>query len=646
MCLTLILFGTTEIAHANFTLPPRLSANGYASNHAVAQTDLLLPLKADSTHNLYVDPSLSYASNNQGELDVGLGYRWIQNKTAILGGYLFGGYSRIDNNARLYVLNPGVEILASRWDAHLNVYFPMGDRHYDAGNSTGAPYFLGHTEQRSLFQADQFVGDGGDVKFSYQFFPNSSWKGYLGSYFFTPPQSENIWGGAAGLEYWLENYLKIIGSYTYDKLHHSTYAVGLGIEFGGTRIHRADPDIEERLTDPVARHLAELGEGSFIPARTNKQFLGTQVLRNNLAFFSQTGGPNNDGNGLILANCTYENPCGPTDFSQMGVNTLNNLLPNTRMYFNGGSYGTPQSDNVVELNLGQSIHSRTSDYSQAATGSARSTFKRELILNGNNTIENIILLAVGDPNNSTGINVAKGTNNQITGSQIGNANNRFSSGIQDSGQNTLLTNNNIFARDFGIEIQNASNSTFSNNQISLDGNTNPIGISINHGNSILIKNTQIQISIQKNTGGTGTSASGISASNSSVNIQGSVIQMQGGSSDGGTLTGVTASNSSTMAIENTQILVKPVTTTNLRGIETSEHAVVNANNITLDIMNSNLSGSTIALITTNSQIIINNSQLNAGGGTATEIVVPLDQGVTINNSICKINGNILNCPSH
>ncbi|WP_126322271.1 hypothetical protein [Candidatus Rickettsiella viridis] len=258
--------------------PPRLSVNVYASNHAVAQTDLMLSLQGDSTHNLYINPVLSYATNSQGELDVGLGYRWIPNKAVIYGGYLFGGYSRINNNARLYIINPGVEILASRWDTHLNVYIPAGDRHYIVGSDAGLPYFSGHSERVNIFQADQYVGCGGDIKFGYQLFPNSSWKGYLGSYFFTPAQSNNIWGGAVGLEYWLDSYLKVMGSYTYDKLHQSTYAIGLGLEFGGTHRYRANPTLEERMTDPVERHLAELGQGSFIPAHTNKQFLGAQEM--------------------------------------------------------------------------------------------------------------------------------------------------------------------------------------------------------------------------------------------------------------------------------------------------------------------------------------------------------------------------------
>ncbi|WP_244887568.1 hypothetical protein [Rickettsiella grylli] len=64
-------------------------------------------------------------------------------------------------------------------------------------------------------------------------FPNSSLKGYLGSYYFSPAETNNVWGGAAGLEYWLTQGVKLVGSYSYDNLHHSTYAFGIGLEWGG-----------------------------------------------------------------------------------------------------------------------------------------------------------------------------------------------------------------------------------------------------------------------------------------------------------------------------------------------------------------------------------------------------------------------------
>lgn len=479
--------------YADFPLPPRLSALAYASDYTVGQADLMLPvLGHPNRNNLYIDPALSYGSDNQGAADIGVGYRWIAQQAAILGGYVFGGYSRIDNNARLWVVNPGIEAMGSRWDAHLNAYFPMGDRHTNAGSGMN-DFFSGHSKFGSLFLVEQFAGNGADAKVAYQLFRDSSLKGYLGSYYFSPAQTNNIWGGAAGVEYWLTQNVKMIGSYTYDNLRHSTYAFGIGLEWGGTRIHRVDPDLEERLTDPVERYLAELGHGSKIPNRLKDQSTGgTVLLANNIAFFSQTGTPDAAGVGLTPANCTFENPCGPTDFTQIGVDTLAGLLPNTQLYFNGGTY---TSNGAVDLNPGQSLQSRSADYSQPATGAARSTIVADSItLLGNNSLENIILLPSASPL-TAGVYMNGSNNNVISGSQIGSMSNFFATGVDTSGATALIINSDVFggggsANSRGINMDMPGNITIQNSRVTVI--TRGTGVSINHGN-VTINNSEIQV---------------------------------------------------------------------------------------------------------------------------------------------------------
>jgi hypothetical protein len=438
---------TDNAQAASFPLPPRFSAEGYASDYTVGQADLMLPMKGNSAQNLYLDPNLSYASNNQGYADLGLGYRWIRNEAAILGAYLFGGYSRIENNARLWVANPGIEALGSRWDAHLNGYLAMGDRNLSQGNFLGSQlglhtiHFEGHTEYDQVFQIAQHAGPGADVKLGYQLFPRSSLKGYLGSYFFSPSHTSNIWGGAAGLEYWLDSYIKVFGAYTYDNVRHSTGAFGLGVEFGGTHVHRSDPALEERITDPVERYLAALGRGSPIPSRKNRERLmgiGTSSgipgipdledsddgpvvpILEDIAFFSQAGLPNNGGVGLTITNCTFANPCGPNDFSQTGINTLNGLLPDTVMFFNGGSYPAVGLSPLA-LNAGQSVHGRNADYTEPAVSSV---FNGAFILANNTTLDSIILLPVRGTN-EVGVDATGATTFLVTNSQIGSPSSSF-----------------------------------------------------------------------------------------------------------------------------------------------------------------------------------------------------------------------------
>lgn len=115
-----------------------------------------------------------------------------------MGVYLFGGYSRIAQDAHLWVANPGIEAFGHRWEAHLNTYFVMGDRHYRIGEGQEI-YFTGHSAFSQIFHVSQSSGHGADVKVGYQPFLRSSLKGYLGSYFFEPKQSSTVWGGAAGV---------------------------------------------------------------------------------------------------------------------------------------------------------------------------------------------------------------------------------------------------------------------------------------------------------------------------------------------------------------------------------------------------------------------------------------------------------------
>ncbi len=188
----------------------------------------------------------------------------------------------------------------------------------------------------------QQIGNGADAHVGYQLFHQVPLKGYLGTYFFSIANAYNVHRGAADLEYWFDDTIRVFVNYSYDNYQHSNVVGGIGINFGGVRKHWADPSLSERLTDPVDRYLANLGHGSGIPSKTLLYGTGrgssSVLVSDSIAFFSQTGTPNNGGTGLTLANCTFEDPCGPTDFSQAGVNNLNTLLPNTDFYFNGGSY--------------------------------------------------------------------------------------------------------------------------------------------------------------------------------------------------------------------------------------------------------------------------------------------------------------------
>lgn len=471
------IFFTSNL-EAREPLPPRFSAAAYTGVYTVGQADLMVSLDGDGQHNLYVNPQGAYGSDQQWYGDVGLGYRWIKNDAAILGWYLFAGHSRVENSSGFWITNPGLEVMGSRWDARINAYIPVAGRSNELGikdfNIVSTPVFTGHTEAiNSVFNevnAIQQIGNGADARVGYQFFHQVPLKGYAGTYFFAIPKTNNVFGGAAGLEYWFDDNIRVFANYSYDNYQHSNVVGGIGISFGGVRKHWADPTLSERLTDPVDRYLANLGHGSGIPSKTLLYGMGrgssSEIISNSIAFFSQTGTPNTGGN-LTIANCTFENPCGPNDFTQAGVNDLNPLLPNTMFYFNGGTYPATNIGNALTLNVGQSVFSRTADYSAAATGAARSTFNGGFILNGNNQLNNIILLPSGI---DTGITSNNASNILISGSQIGSSTNPYTRGLNLLNvSNASITDDTVEATLIGLNILNSTSVNVDNSIINVNG---------------------------------------------------------------------------------------------------------------------------------------------------------------------------------
>ena len=686
--LSTILFCTT--LQASLTPPPRFSANALVSDFTIGQLDLMLPVDGDEAHNLYIDPNLSYGSDNQGYSDLGMGYRWIQNQAAILGVYLFGSYSRIDNNARLWTINPGIEVIGSRWDLHLNGYVPLGDQHYNLGTQSLLS-FSGHNLTSTPILYNQYVGNGADASLGYQLFPDSSIKGYVGSYYFSPPQTDNILGGAAALEYWPTQILKVFANYTYDKLHRSTAAIGLGVEFGGTHRHRYDPDLEERITDPVQRYLAELGRGSAIPSRIRTQALTSQTVTvSNIAYFSQTGQPNNGGMALTINDCTYENPCGPTDFSQTGIGLLSGVLPNTVMYFNGGNY--PALNTVgtgpITLESGQSVNSRISDYSQPAQGSARSTFNGAFIINtDNNALNDLILLPTVNTSGGNGVHATAGNNAVINDVQIGSTANPFFIAYNGDGSDSGTINNSVL---FGTDraLRAASNTQIIVNNSSLNMNAaggNPIVVSLGTTSNVTINNSQLN-----GTGVAGSTLSGVGTfQNASITINNSQINV---SATSGNVEGISTSGTGAVTVQQSNIIVDGTATNGIaRGLnldastitltntsvgvigQQSEGVLISLGTLTLnnspitllgtaasifgihaentasvngtnsDVTVTNTTGSAFALGTTaTAQITMNTGAFNVTGNNASAIIN--GSNIQIINGTCVLNGVSIPCP--
>ena len=490
-----IFFLNIHAAYAS--LSPRISLNGYTSDYTVAEADLMWPIEGNAKQNFYINPQWVYGSDNQNTASLGVGYRWLHNAEAIYGAYLFGGYARIPNNARVWIVNPGVEVMGRRWDVHLNAYVPIGDRRYSVWDT--AYYFADNSLYEANLHAVQEVGNGADVKWAYQLSSTLPLKAYVGSYFFSPARSENIVGGAVGAEYWLDNFLKLFTRYSYDNLHHSTVAIGIGLEWGGTRVHRANPALRERLTDPVAHYLANLGYAASIPSRkTTPQVLGSKTVYDNIAFFSH-GAPR-PSYGYAAQNttkaCTYENPCGPADFNQENIDSLQTRLPHTQLYFSGGAFSAlNKQGNAISLKPGQSIHGRTLDYTSPAAGNARTRFDGGFELDANTALTDIILKPAGRVKN--GIVAEEISHISIMNSQIGSPDARFEKGIKlDGVSGGMINNTSVFTNKYGIELKKSNAISIQSSQLSIfasKDNDIALGITVENGTGVNITDSSVDV---------------------------------------------------------------------------------------------------------------------------------------------------------
>ena len=628
-------FSLANSGTANAALPPRISANAYAStDYTIGEADLMLPMAGDRRHNFYADPTVAYGTDNQGTADLGLGYRWIKKDAAIFGVYLFGGYTRIDNNARLWVANPGLEALGSRWDAHLNAYLPMGDRHTTVSVFPKNFFFTGHSLFSDLNNLSQYAGAGGDISIGGQLFSESPLKAYVGSYFFNPAQTNHIWGGAAGLEYWLDNNIKVFASYTYDSLRHSTAAFGMGVELGGTHTTRINPTLEERMTDPVGRYLADLGRGSAIPSRLKARPIPNTfyLYQNNIAFFSQTGAPNNGGLGLSLANCTFENPCGPIDFTNQATTTLNSLLPSTLFAFEDGAFSAtdvPGGVNPVTVRTGQSITS---------IGSTPATLVGGFILEGNNSVNRISLQPTASTATGPGITVLAG-NNQITSTQIGSTATPFAIGLRTlDSSGTLISNSTIFASSVGIQNEDDGFTVLSASNLEVDAGTNP-GIGINSiGNSFTSAQDNSVVTVRG-----GDNSVGIRSASSGplpTLVDHSAVNVAGGANTAG----IDYLGSSGINLQSGSINVTGATNSSGVLVEGSSSGAVNlANNAVTVNLGSATGGTGIRTLSgSDSTVTVNASPIRVTGGDNTSGINNLGNGamsLANGSAVTVIGGN-------
>ncbi|ASQ45046.1 hypothetical protein clem_02420 [Legionella clemsonensis] len=337
----------------------------------------------------------------------------------------------------------------------------------------------------------------------------------------------------------LNQYFTVSVRDSYDRVQKNTALLTLRLTLGGIA-KSEQPNIHERLLDPIPRHLGTWNTGAGIPTQQAYVNTGVQVLtRDNIWFFSSSGAPFVAANGL--SNCTFENKCNSTSFNQLTLDAIDSFSPNANFYLGPATYGTLNSVSsmrshttallsTLSLNEGQSIYGRNGDYKARQN----ETIIGSLILSGNDTIDSVTLL------NNNGENLAgliiRGSNIRITNSKIGQYSNLtgYRSAIEIEGANNITIESSdviaflenkesLIGTPSGIFVHNSTNIHLLNNNILVEATQNiddpaiAQGIVIFQSKNVEIKNRRLDVNAY-NSGGEQAFAEGILLEDSQVTI--------------------------------------------------------------------------------------------------------------------------------
>ncbi len=541
-----------------------------------AQLDAMIPLLGDESHNFYTDIQAEGSSQRKWSRDtmqwvagLGFGYRWIYNNAGILGAYIFGERTQTNDTMQAWVASPGIEIINTRWDLHMNGYLPIAYNarvDEDFADKYGLPgaRFIDHMATNNIYRRSTTLGKGADVKFGYRVFNDLPLRATLGAYYFQSAQDNDlkkhsaVRGIAAGFDYWLNQYFNVTLNYSYDNFYRNTVALGLGVRFGGVADPLSFELLEQHMTDPIERHVFGLGRGGSMPSQTSYTLLNRAIEYQNIYFFNNAV---SDATPVTnIAQCTFEHPCGPKQFDQNTLNSIAKLQPNALLFFNGGNYNAQQSttDSFIGLTLGanQQIESRSGDYALQATDAQRTVFHGGFVLNSGDILKNIILL----PTNSMqypGISSIAADTIEIENVQLGDSAHLYPVGFAfRSATHVSIKNSDVFSGAVGMLMQNS--------QVSMDGTRIQViqadsgfgayGINILDVSQANITNSSITVS-----GNLSQEVQGVAiGGHANVSVQNSTITVNG-TGDGGmpdhTLYGMYLTAGANVTVENSDINV-------------------------------------------------------------------------------------------
>lgn len=487
-----------------FPVTPRLTLQGSgASGAVIGAGDSLIPLFGSRDNGIFFTDMGGAGDNHDAyAISPGAGLRFLYNNQ-ILGSYLFGDYSQTNGNGNYFVVNPGIEWMSPRWDAHINGYFPTEHekriQNLGFANTLGNYNFVtfkGHTEFDQQLAQFGVVANGGDAELGYSFsIRNLRSRVYAGGYHYAPSQVSSITGAQVGFEYPLTRTATVILSGSEDNVFKTNGAISLRFTFGNP-CQNISPDVRDRIVDPIPRHLGTLNTAAAIPSQQLIKNTGESLpFLRNIWFFlpgSTTAA------GVTIEQCTIENPC--VGLNQNIINSINGLDPNAIFYFAPGQYfpvATPTPGaGILTLANGQSFWGRNAGYVTPASGANRAVMNGVLELTGNNILDSLQVV-----NNSVEDNLPPYGNNIVNVNVLGSA--TGTNQINNLNMVAIDNNNGAFnlfiAGNSTVSVTNSTMDATQNNSASANGAENIATT----GNTHLTVNNSILNATDDNAGGDG-----------------------------------------------------------------------------------------------------------------------------------------------
>jgi hypothetical protein len=538
---------------------PRVYLSGYGGvnkdsyatiGNYTGKLDILLPVFLRFDKNLFLYGQGNYAlkentwQKNSWAGSLGLGYRQFFSDGSgnpcagrIFGLYLLGDYNSALSGNTFMDINPGIETLGERWDFRINGYIPIGKKKWKASYWASDLGDYSYYDQESVpheildskYNITEVAGTGGDAEFGLKLFSikHMPLKLYVDGYYYDTSGSDdvrlsNVFGGGGRLTFQPTPYLVLEARYTYDNYRNNELLGGIRINLNGLVKYKQvgidDANIQARLYDQIERNFGTQANGNTNEVVGSPRHAGPafppitppgppEVKEKNVWYFDDTVNPkvaSGEDDRYEGDIGTYQNPYSASDFNQGTIDSIESTTkqlnqPNAELYLKGGNSGI-YNTNGGNLNLypNMDVYGKSAnDYK----GSDNANIYGGLTLEGNNTIDHVIMNSDGKIDNAITISLDDtltiGSTINLQSVQIKNASNGYKNGIYiNSGKNINIVNvtgSSITAQN-GIVEDDSSNSNLltllvDNTTIMASTEGTGTGIIFNSTGALTLENT-------------------------------------------------------------------------------------------------------------------------------------------------------------